>query len=79
MYFHVPAETRVSRTLFLGRARHGPVEADSLKNCGISEMCVLSNEIDKETGSIVIGVEGLQVLSSPNVVESRTKLVLPPP
>eukprot|EP00415_Alexandrium_ostenfeldii_P000235 UN0235 len=46
LYFHVPSETRVMRTLFMGRARHGPSEADSLKNCGVSEMCVLSNEID---------------------------------
>jgi len=76
LYFHVPSETRVTRTLFMGRVRHGPAEADSLKNCGISEMCVLSNEIDKETGSIVVGVDGLQVLSSPNVVETRTKIQL---
>merc|ERR1711920_1030717 len=76
LYFHVPTDTCVSRTLFIGRARHGPVEADSLKNCGVSEMCVLSNEIDKETGSIVVGVDNLQVLNSPHVVESRTKLQL---
>mmetsp|Transcript_22953 Transcript_22953/g.42569 ORF Transcript_22953/g.42569 Transcript_22953/m.42569 type:complete len:248 (+) Transcript_22953:93-836(+) len=76
VYFHVPPDTRVSRTLFLGRARHGPVEADSLKNCGVSEMCVLSNEIDKATGSIVIGVDTLQVLSSPHIVETRTKYQL---
>mmetsp|Transcript_76843 Transcript_76843/g.222052 ORF Transcript_76843/g.222052 Transcript_76843/m.222052 type:complete len:237 (-) Transcript_76843:181-891(-) len=79
LYFHVPRDTRISRTLFLGRTRHGPAEADSLKNCGISEMCVLSNEIDKATGSIVIGVEGLQILSSPNIAETRTKLTLDPP
>eukprot|EP00434_Breviolum_minutum_P012533 symbB.v1.2.011043.t1/scaffold734.1/size167996/2 len=76
LYLHVPRETKVSRTLFVGRARHGPTEADSLKNCGVSEMCVLSNQIDKDTGSVVIGVEGLQVLSSPLVAETRTKLQL---
>lgn len=76
LYFHVPNDTVVSRTLFLGRSRHGPAEADSLKNAGVSEMCVLSNEIDKETGSIVVGVDGLRILSSPNVVETRTKLQL---
>merc|ERR1712070_508097 len=76
VYFHVPKETVVSRTLFLGRARHGPVEADGLKNLGVSEMCVLSNEIDKASGSVVIGVDGLQVLSSPEVAETRTKIQL---
>lgn len=76
LYFHVPADTRVERTLFLGKARHGPADADSLKNCGVSEMCVLSNQIDKETDSIVLGVDGLKVLSSPHVVETRTKLQL---
>jgi len=76
LYFHVPADTRVSRTLFLGRAKHGPVEADALKNCGVSEMCVLSNEIDKATGSIILGVDGLSILSSPHIVEERTKLQL---
>jgi len=76
VYFHVPADTKVERTLFLGRARHGPAEADSLRNCGVSEMCVLSNQIDKATGSIVIGVDGLRVLSSPHIVETRTKIQL---
>jgi hypothetical protein len=76
VYFHIPKDTIVSRTLFLGRARHGPVEADMLKNCGVSEMCVLSNEIDKATGSIVIGVDSLQILSSPHIVETRTKIQL---
>lgn len=78
VYFHVPSETSVTRTLFLGRARHGPADADEIKNCGVSEMCVLTNEIDKATGSIVIGVDGLKVLSSPHVVETRTKLKLAP-
>eukprot|EP00435_Cladocopium_sp_Y103_P033006 s454_g8.t1 len=76
LYLHVPQDTKVSRTLFVGRARHGPSEADALKNCGVSEMCVLSNQIDKDTGSVVIGVEDLQVLSSPLVAETRTKLQL---
>eukprot|EP00928_Gymnodinium_smaydae_P013305 TRINITY_DN14865_c0_g1_i3.p1 TRINITY_DN14865_c0_g1~~TRINITY_DN14865_c0_g1_i3.p1 ORF type:complete len:239 (-),score=51.56 TRINITY_DN14865_c0_g1_i3:97-780(-) len=76
LYFHVPADTVVTRTLFLGRKMHGPAEADSLKNCGVSEMCVLSNEIDKATGSIVIGVDGLKVVTSPHVVETRTKIQL---
>ncbi|CAK9031731.1 unnamed protein product [Durusdinium trenchii] len=76
LYLHLPPDTKVSRTLFVGRARHGPSEADSLKNCGVSEMCVLSNQIDKDTGSVVIGVENLQVLSSPHVAETRTKLQL---
>mmetsp|Transcript_3694 Transcript_3694/g.7307 ORF Transcript_3694/g.7307 Transcript_3694/m.7307 type:complete len:241 (+) Transcript_3694:87-809(+) len=76
LYFHVPADTTVMRTLFMGRARHGPAEADSIKNCGVSELCVLSNEMDRETGSIVVGVDGLQVLSSPGIVEKRTKLQL---
>jgi len=76
VYFHIPKDTVVSRTLFLGRARHGPVEADMLKNCGVSEMCVLSNQIDKATGSIVIGVDSLQILSSPHIVETRTKIQL---
>lgn len=76
LYLHVPRDTKVSRTLFVGRARNGPSEADALKNCGVSEMCVLSNQIDKDTGSVVIGVEDLQVLSSPLVAETRTKLQL---
>lgn len=76
VYFHIPKESVVSRTLFLGRARHGPAETAGMQNVGVSEMCVLSNEIDKPTGSIVIGVEGLQVLSSPDVVETRTKIQL---
>ncbi|CAJ1397611.1 unnamed protein product [Effrenium voratum] len=76
LYLHVPMDTTVSRTLFVGRARHGPAEADALKNSGVSEMCVMSNQIDKDTGSLVIGVEGLQVLSSPHLVETRTKIQL---
>jgi len=76
VYFHVPSETRVLRTLFMGRARHGPAEADSLKNCGVSEMAILTNEIDKATGSVVVGVDGLQILSSPHIVEERTKIQL---
>jgi len=75
LYLEIPPETRVSWTLFLGRAKHGPDEAEG-QNCGVSEMCVLSNEIDKQTGSIVIGVEGLQILRSPDVIEERTKLLL---
>lgn len=70
LYLHLPRDTKaaethgchalqvpfeVSRTLFVGRARHGPTEADCIKNCGVSEMCVLSNQIDKETGSVVVG------------------------
>merc|ERR1712107_884190 len=47
VYFHVPQDTKVERSLFLGRAKHGPAEADALNNNGISEMCVLSNQIDK--------------------------------
>lgn len=76
LYFHVPAETTVSRTLYVGRQRHGPLEADSLKNCGVSEMCILSNEIDKATGSLIIGVDGLKILSSQTIAETRTKLNL---
>eukprot|EP00439_Symbiodinium_sp_Y106_P016128 s1451_g2.t1 len=76
VYFHLPQDTKVRRTLFVGRQRHGPVEAESLTNIGVSEMCVLSNQIDKDTGSVVIGVEDLQVLSSPHLVETRTKLHL---
>merc|ERR1740117_1488528 len=76
VYFHVPRDTVVSRTLFLGRARHGPAEADELKNCGVSEMCVLSNEVDKATGSIVVGVDGLQIVNSAHIVETRTKIQL---
>eukprot|EP00927_Polykrikos_kofoidii_P073798 TRINITY_DN69823_c0_g1_i1.p1 TRINITY_DN69823_c0_g1~~TRINITY_DN69823_c0_g1_i1.p1 ORF type:complete len:244 (-),score=44.88 TRINITY_DN69823_c0_g1_i1:139-870(-) len=76
LYFHVPNDTVVSRTLYMGRAQDGPVEADSLKNCGVSEMAVLSNQIDKETGSVIIGVSNLVVLKSPHVVESRTKIEL---
>lgn len=76
LYFHIPTDTRIERTLFLGRVRHGPDEADSLHNNGVSEMAVLSNQIDKETGSVVIGVDGLKVLSSPHIVETRTKLQL---
>ena len=30
---------QVRRTLFVGRQRHGPVEAESLTNIGVSEMC----------------------------------------
>merc|ERR1712150_390466 len=74
LYFHVPDGIAVSRTLFMGRARHGPAEADSLRNCGVSEMCILSKEIDTATSSIVVGVEGLQILRSP--LEHRTQLRL---
>lgn len=72
LYFHVPDETRVSRTLFLGRVRHGPVEAESLKCCGVSDMCVLQKEIDRVTGSIVVGVDGLQVLRAPKAGGAST-------
>eukprot|EP00913_Durusdinium_trenchii_P018412 g17297.t1 len=34
LYLHLPPDTKVSRTLFVGRARHGPSEADSLKPLG---------------------------------------------
>jgi len=76
LYLHVPSDTTVERVLFVGRAKHGPAEADSIKHCGVSEICVLSNEIDKDTGSLVVGVDGLRVVSSPHVVEVRTKLQL---
>lgn len=76
LYFHVPDDTRVMRTLFVGRARHGPVEADSLKNCGVSELCVLGNQRDKATDSVIVGVDGLQILSSTNIVEERKNLHL---
>mmetsp|Transcript_17828 Transcript_17828/g.39087 ORF Transcript_17828/g.39087 Transcript_17828/m.39087 type:complete len:235 (-) Transcript_17828:104-808(-) len=76
LYLHVPEDTRIERILFAGRSRHGPVAADSLRNCGVSELCVLSNEIDKATGSIVVGADALRVLSSPDVVETRTRIEL---
>lgn len=76
LYFHVPNGTKVERTLFLGRTRHGPAVAEPLRNTGVSEFCVLSNEIDKATGSIVVGVDDLKVISSENIVTSRTKLQL---
>lgn len=75
LYLRLPEDTRVERTLFLGQKRYGPDEADSSLNCGVSEMCVLSNEIDK-TGSVVIGVDGLKILSSLQAATRRTKLQL---
>merc|ERR1711957_891382 len=76
VYFHIPVDTRIERTLFCGKTKHGPAEADAMKNNGVSEMCVLTGAIDKATGSVVIGVEGLKLLSSPDVVEQRTKIHL---
>lgn len=76
LFFHIPTNARIKRTLFMGRSRHGPEEAEGLKNAGVSEMGVLSNEIDRATGSLVLGVDGLQVLSAPSAVETRTKIQL---
>jgi len=76
LYLLIPIDTKISRTLFLGRTRHGPVESEATKNCGVSEMCVLSNEIDKATGSIVIGVDDLKILQAPFMAETRKKLQL---
>lgn len=74
LYFHVPKDAQVERTLFIGKEKNGPCLADSVKNCGISEMCVLSNQVDRNSGAVVIGVMDCRIVSSPDTAETRTEL-----
>eukprot|EP00929_Paragymnodinium_shiwhaense_P119236 TRINITY_DN9111_c0_g1_i3.p1 TRINITY_DN9111_c0_g1~~TRINITY_DN9111_c0_g1_i3.p1 ORF type:complete len:241 (+),score=79.86 TRINITY_DN9111_c0_g1_i3:138-860(+) len=76
LYFHVPEKTVVSRTLFLGRARHGPAEAEATKNVGVSDLCRLQDHIDQATRSVIVGVDGLEVITSPDLLELKSKLQL---